>query len=981
MKRNIFIALAISVLLLSVPGAQMRVVPIDQEQGHVALGLALRHLANTGIFMNATAHPDDENNGLLVMLNRGSGYRTTLATATRGNGGQNEIGPEIFEALGVLRTEELAALHRFDGAEQYFTRAVDFGFSFSIEETFEKWGRAEILGDFVRLIRMIRPDVMLSLSPEGDGGGQHHQASAVIAREAFKQAGDPTKFAEQLKDGLRPWQPKKFYSPAGAQSRSVSMNLATYDPLLGKTYAEIGTEARSMHKCQGMAQLLALPGPSAGTFQLVESNIPGQMQRDERSIFDNVDSSIAGLAQFAGPRPPRELTESLAAVRSAVEAAQKKFDADIDEAALQPLLTGLRAVRVARGQLRNPTIDESARFEIDFRLRQKEREFQQAILLAGGLRIEALADDGVVVAGQPVQVSVIVANRGSADVTVKQVKIDGLEGDATCALTAVTGGQGRGGGGGRGGAAGRGAGRGRDRQPEAPAAVVSTLRKDQVARCEPTLRVKANEPPTEPYWHRAGDAGRYTFDPDAPFGLPYRPTPFYVQATFSIAGGATEDVISGLPVQYRYQGDIFSGEKRSELLVVPAMSVRVSPEVAIVPAFADGFSTASAGQARGASPAGSGPSAGQARGASPAGSGPAAGQARGTSPAGQARGATPPAGQGRGGRGQTSPPAPQPPPAREIRVTVVNDTKGPAESGVKLTLPQGWASAPDQQTVTFTRENESQTVRFEVRPPREVKAGEFSIGAVAASGGQEFSRGFQPIEYPHTRRQHIYHENQIVVHVIDVKVVPNLTVGYIMGVGDEVPAAIEQLGIRVEMIGADDLAWGNLSRFHTIVTGVRAYERRADLRANNSRLIEYVQNGGTLIVQYNKFEFNDAQYGPYPAEVSDNRVTDEHAPVTIVARGDPVFTMPNEISPAVWNNWVQERGLYFLGDKDSRYRDLVSLSDPFPNNPGEKTGALVETTFGKGRWVYVGLGLWRELPAGVPGAYQLLANLLSLKGS
>src|SRR6476660_7554709 len=204
MKRSLLSFFIIISALISFPAAQMRVVPLDDEQGHVALGLVLRHLANTGIFMHTTAHPDDENNGLLVMLNRGQGYRTALATATRGNGGQNEIGPEIFEALGVLRTGELAALHRFDGAEQYFTRAVDFGYSFGIEETFEKWGREEITADYVRLLRMIRPDVITGLTPTGGGGGQHHQASAILAHEAFKAAADPTKYPEQIKDGLRP---------------------------------------------------------------------------------------------------------------------------------------------------------------------------------------------------------------------------------------------------------------------------------------------------------------------------------------------------------------------------------------------------------------------------------------------------------------------------------------------------------------------------------------------------------------------------------------------------------------------------------------------------------------------------------------------------------------------------------------------------------------------------------------------------------
>jgi LmbE family N-acetylglucosaminyl deacetylase len=248
MRRSFLSALLVFLALAIIPNAQMRVVPLDEEQGHVALGLALRHLGNVGIFMHTTAHPDDENNGLLVMLNRGQGYHTALATATRGNGGQNEIGPEIFEALGVLRTGELAALHRFDGAEQYFTRAVDFGYSFSLEETFEKWGRDEITADYVRLIRMIRPDVIITLPPTGNAGGQHHMASAVITRDAYKLAGDPTKYPDQIKDGLRPWQPKKLYQSAGfgfpgepaAAGRMARINSAVYDALLGKTYSEIG---------------------------------------------------------------------------------------------------------------------------------------------------------------------------------------------------------------------------------------------------------------------------------------------------------------------------------------------------------------------------------------------------------------------------------------------------------------------------------------------------------------------------------------------------------------------------------------------------------------------------------------------------------------------------------------------------------------------------------------------------------------------
>ena len=934
MKRSLLSAFILLASLSTIPAAQMRVVPLDEEQGHVALGLALRHLANTGIFMHTTAHPDDENNGLLVMLNRGQGYRTALATATRGNGGQNEIGPEIFEALGVLRTGELAALHRFDGAEQYFTRAVDFGYSFGIDETFEKWGRDEITADYVRLIRTIRPDVIVTLPPTGNAGGQHHMASAVITRDAYKLAGDPAKYPEQIKDGLRPWQPKKLYHLAAfgfpgeppPVGKVMRVNAGIYDPLLGKTYHEIGTEARSMHKCQGMGQLLSLPAPAtafAASYQLVETTLPAQMQKDETSLFDGVDSSLPSLARFAGARAPKDLTDGLTTIASATQAAQKAFDTVNDDATMKPLQDGLFAIRVLRREVRGMAMDEAGKYEIDFRLRQKEGEFQQAIVLAHGVKIEALADDGVVVPGQTVKVNVIVANRGAGDVAIKNVKFDGFSGDAACEMTGFNGG-----GFGFPGAGGRGRGNG------PPAVPMPSVRRDQVAHCEPTLTIPSGARVTEPYWHRKGEEGRYSFDADAPFGLPMRPTPFYVQVTLTLPGGV--EVISGLAVQHRYEGDIFSGEKRTDLLVVPAFSVRVTPQVAIVPE-----SSIRTSPAR---------------------------------PTATARGARPAAARTMGGA---------PPSEREIRVTVLNDTTAAAEASVTLELPKGWSATPAAQPVKFTRSDESQTVRFSVKPSTSIGAGEFHVKAIAASDGKSYTRGFEVIEYPHIKRYHIYDEAEATLKVINVRTPSDLLIGYVMGVGDQVPTAIEQLGAKVQLLSADDLAWGDLSKFTAVVTGVRAYERRDDLRANNSRLLEYVFKGGTMIVQYNKFEFNDAQYGPYPAKVSSNRVTDENAPIQAVAAHSPLLTSPNEIGEAAWKNWVQERGTYFLAeDKDSRYHDVLQMEDNFPYNKGVKTGALVETSYGKGRWVYVGLGLWRQLPAGTDGAYQILANLISLgKGS
>jgi hypothetical protein len=376
-----------------------------------------------------------------------------------------------------------------------------------------------------------------------------------------------------------------------------------------------------------------------------------------------------------------------------------------------------------------------------------------------------------------------------------------------------------------------------------------------------------------------------------------------------------------------------------DLLVVPPYSVTISPDVAVIPAAT-------------------------VRAPAPPAPVKAAPAPKGTT---AAKAAPAPA----------AAPAPPVIASREVRVTVVNDTQGEAESTVTLDLPEGWTASPTAQPVKFTRQDESQTVRFDVRPGPDTAPGEFRVRAVVNAGEQKYDRGFEVIEYPHIRRRHIYEQATARLKILDVKTAPNLTVGYVMGTGDEVAPFIEQLGAKVEMIGPDGLAWGDLSRYNAIVLGVRAYERRDDLRANNSRLISYVQNGGIVIVQYNRAVVDDA-HGPWPAKVSNDRITDENAPVRILEPTHPLFNTPNKITDAAWTGWIQERGLNFLGEKDSRYRDLVQMTDPFPNNPGDKRGALVDAQYGKGHWIYIALGLWRELPAGVDGAFPLLANLISL---
>ena len=845
--------------------------PVEVGAERVELGVVLRQLNSVGTFMMATAHPDDENNALLALLAKGQGHRTVLVTATRGDGGQNEIGPELSDALAVLRTEELLAAHRLDGAEQLFTRAVDFGYSFSQQETFDRWGEAEILADFVRLIRTVRPDVVTGLSPEGEGGGQHHQASAILAREAYAAAADPNRFPEQLRAGLRPWQATKFYYSAGfgfggrrgPPPDATTINLAGYDSLLGRTYAEIGSHARSMHKCQGTSPLIRLPGRASASYRLVHTSISGQADRDESSLFDGIDTSIEGLARFAGPRPPTGLEAGLTEVADLARQALAAFETGDLDAAREPVVAGLGAVRRVRSRLDAQGLTEDAAWEIDDRLAAKERQFERAVVLAHGIRLEALAEDGIVTAGQPLTVTALVANRGDAPLVVTGVQLGGLNAsESSCGQSDVLG--------------------------------------ADVYSCTAELRVPSDAVATSIHWAHVPGSARYTFDGDVPYGAPFRPTPFV--AWFELKFGSTRVTVER-PIEYRHGDDIFAGEKRTELNVVPRLAVEVSPDIAIIP-------------------------------------------------------------RGTGG-------------SRVIRVTVVNAWPGSVEGDVRLDLPVGWTAAPPTNLVRFSREDEAQTVRFTVTPTPQAD-GAHAIRAEVHTSAGVFDNGYQVVEYSHIGRRHLVRSAESTIKLIDVDLPAGLTVGYIEGVGDEVPPAIEQLGAVVEFVDPDELAWGDLSRFDTIVTGVRAYERRPDLRANNDRLLQFVDGGGTLIVQYNKFEFNEAQYGPYAAEVSRDRVTDADAPVRVLSTDHSVFGWPNPIGPTSWNGWVQERGLYFLGDKDPAYTDLVELEDTFEWNPGTKRGALVEARYGQGRWIYVGLGLWRQLPAGTTGAYQLLANLLSL---
>jgi LmbE family N-acetylglucosaminyl deacetylase len=876
--------------------AQLR--PVPQDEGTNGLALALRHLPTSGSILYVTAHPDDENNGVLVQLGRGRGLDTALLTVTRGDGGQNEIGPELFQALGVLRTEELAAIHRYDGATQYFTRAYEFGFSFSVEETFEKWGREETLRDVVRVVRRVRPDVILTLPLEAPGGGQHHQAAARLAVEAFRAAADPARFPEQVAEGLRPWQARKVYqggvgggTELDKDPRAVAVNTSGYDPLLGMSSHQFGMLARSNHKCQGAGQLRALPGTGRVVYVLVDAD--PKVSGPEDDILAGVETSLSAVARFARGQEDKApfLAEFLRGIEDQAKQAQEAYSVHAADRMSTALRAGLAGLVKTRTRLEGTSLDEAAKYEIAARLRHKEADFERALTLAHRLTAESTADDGDVVPGQTFTVRTRVWNQGAEPVVLQDVALR-----VPAGWTAA-------------------------READPP----SSLEAGQAADVSFKVTVAPNARYSQPYWRRNPKVDRYDIDNPADLALPWSPPDVVSLVRFGSptapGAGSVVPVTLAQPAFFRYEGRWVGGEKQKVVNVVPGLSVSLTPEIAVMPV-------------------------------------------------------------GGGAR-------------REFRVTVANGAKGSGEALVRLEVPAGWKVEPAQAAASLRFEGDEATARFFVTAPAALAAGEYAVRAVATRAGQDYREGVQVIAYDHIQERHMLHPAASRVQAIDVKVAPAASIGYVLGAGDEVPPAIEQLGLTPTLLSADDLAYGDLSRFSTIVTGIRAYQTRKDLRANNQRLLDYARAGGHVVVQYNKFEFNrlsDAPAGafsgsgsandvspfaPYPASVTSQRVTLEDAPLNALVPDHPFFNTPNRIGKSDFDGWVQERGLYFLGAKDPRYVELLSSADPFPKNPGEKRGILVDAPVGKGTWTYVGLGLWRQLPAGTPGAYRILANILS----
>ena len=791
----------------------------QQTWNAAELQLAIDKLGVAGTALYVGAHPDDENTAMLAWLGNERLVRAGYLSITRGDGGQNLIGSEKGDLLGVIRTQELLAARRIDGAEQFFTRALDFGYSKTPDETFRFWGKEKVLSDVVWVIRSFTPDVVVTRFPTtGQGGHGHHTASAILAMEAMEAAADPKRFPEQLAY-VKTWRPKRVLwnafqrpgdpaPPAGA----LSVDLGTYNELLGRSYTEIAAESRSMHKSQGFGA-----AERRGSLVARLEHMAGD--RAQNDLFDGVDLT---WNRFPGG----------AAVGQALEQASREFNHE-NPAAIVPLL--VRAYRLMSALPEEPLIAA------------KRRDLQTVIQSASGLWLEAIAAKPTSAPGSEVKVAVTIVSRSGAVETLSKIS-------SPWSTTA----------------------------PSTPVEV----KENQPITQELIVQVPASAAISNPYWLNGPI-------PQQLIGQPENPPALTVQTRLQIAG---ETIEYAVPVLYRTV-DRVRGELYQPFIVAPAVTVHLSQPLQI---FINNE-------------------------------------------------------------------------PEELRVSVDrNDTlTTPLEGVASVRLPQDWKVSPSRTAIRV--ENEPVRVTYSVTPPAKESAVEL-LPRFEAS--QPADRSEVVIDYEHIPRQTIFPQASSKLVRINVARRGD-RVGYVMGSGDEIPEALRQIGYEVTLLSDSDLEQGTLSEYDAIVTGIRAYNTREALRRSQKRLLDYVFNGGTMVVQYNTDESIPENLGPYPLKISRERVTEETAEMKILVPDHPLLNVPNRITSSDFAGWVQERGLYFPNEWDSKYQPLLGTAD---QGESEKRGSLLYTRYGKGVYIHSGLAWFRQLPAGVPGAYRIFANLVSARG-
>ena len=793
--------------------------------------LALEKLRVLGRVLYVAAHPDDENTNLMALWSNGSLYETAYLSVTRGDGGQNLIGPELRERLGVIRTEELLAARRIDHGQQFFTRANDFGFSKTAEETFHIWDHDKILSDVVWVMRKFRPDLVLTrFSPEDKLTHGHHTASAILAQEAFSAAPDTKRFPEQLQL-VKPWQPVRLVwntSPFFFSNRNIpfdpngltTIEAGGFNPILGKAYTEIAAASLSMHKSQGVGS-----PPRRGARKEYFKPLLGSAMTDGLLTGVNTTWSRVPGSEDAAAK---------------IDAVIKSYNPHDPAASV----AGLLEARKALDQVK----------ENDW-VPLKRAELDQTIAGCLGLYVEASTNIATVTPGQTLPVKLEAINRSGLPVKIKNISFPG---DAS------------------------------------PTSVDADLARDQFLTKDLTPPVPPATPYSQPYWLRkAGTVGTFTVDDQTLIGLPENPPHFPAVVTLEVSG---QEIRYTLDVKFRTV-DPVAGQVWQALVIAPPGFINFADSALIFP---------------------------------------------------------------------TAEP-------KKVTARVTAATAAGLKGDLKLKVPAGWSVTPASIPLDLKGIDSETDVSFDVKPPNDSAEGQ--LMAAISTGGNEYSFSRVRISYPHIGVHVLMPPAESKLVRADIKTKGQL-IGYIPGAGDDIPQALEQMGYGVKILSNADVTAANLKQFSAIVLGIRLYNTNDRITLFVPQLLDYVKDGGVVVAQYNTTaELKTKDIGPYPLDISRDRVTDENAEVRILAPDHPVMNLPNKISAADFSGWVQERGLYFPNKWDPAWTPILSCHDP---NEKPMDGGLLVAKSGQGYFVYTGYSWFRQLPAGVPGAYRIFANMVSL---
>ncbi|MEJ8801418.1 PIG-L family deacetylase [Pontibacter sp. H249] len=791
----------------------------------------IKKLNVLGSVLYVASHPDDENTRLIAYLANEKLYNTGYLSATRGDGGQNLIGPEISENLGIIRTQELLQARRTDGGHQFFTRANDFGYSKDSKETFNIWDKEQVLADMVWVIRKFRPDVMITRFPPDERAGHgQHAASAILAEEAFEAAGNPKRFPEQLKY-VEVWQPKRLLWNTGVWSfgsqaefdkyvdQLTRVDVGGFNPLLGKSYGEVAAESRSMHKSQGFGA-----SGSRGTSLEYLQHTKGDKAGKE--LFEGVNTTWARVK--GGDKVERIIQKAIDAYKPT------------EPAAVVPTL--LEAKR------------ELAKLPDSYWKKVKLEEVQEVITATMGLYLEATAADFSAAPGQAVQVQVEAINRSAVPVTLQRVQYTFASKDTT---------------------------------------LNQKLTNNEPVKYGKQVILPATMQASQPYWLRtAGTLGMFAVAEQQQVGKPENDPAAQVTFNLTVSG---EPMQVTVPVVYK-RTDPVEGEVYRPFVVTPPVFVNLAEKVYM---FANGE-------------------------------------------------------------------------PKHVQVRVKSGKAG-IVGNLKLDAPKGWKVEPASVPFKLDTKGAELNYVFAIYPPQGQQ--EAVLKAIATVDGKNYTQGLNEISYSHIPAQITYPEATAKIVKLDLKK-KGQKVAYVMGAGDDVPLSLQQIGYDVTMLKDENMRLDYLQQFDAIILGVRAYNTVDRLKHHQATLLEYVKNGGNLIVQYNtNHSLVMPNVGPYQLKLSRDRVTVEEAEVRFLEPNHPVLNTPNKITQKDFEGWVQERGLYFPNEWSKEYTAILSSNDP--GEPARNGGLLV-AKYGKGHYIYTGYSWFRELPAGVPGAYRLFANLISL---